>query len=67
MDKNVKFVEPSKKVWFVEDVDHGKLVQLKQVKNAADPNDEHKVVDLQNAYNAGGSKFKVFARYPYRD
>lgn len=33
-NRHVKMVEPSKKVWFVEDVDHGKMVQLNQKKNA---------------------------------
>lgn len=67
-DTNVKFVEPSKKVWFVEDVDHGKLVQLKQVIRAWDSNDsKRKVVDLRNAYNGGGTESKVVEHYPYRD
>lgn len=64
--KDIKLVEPSKKVWFVEDVDHGKLVQ-KQVKNAWDINDSSKIVNLRDAYNAEGSKSKFVAHYPYKD
>ncbi len=51
IDKKIKFVEPSKKVWFIEDVDHGKLAQVKQTKKAWDVNDGNKGATL----------------YPYRD
>lgn len=53
-DRNIKFVEPSKKVWFVEDVDNGKLVQLNQTKNAWDGID-------------GSKGSKSVAHYPYRE
>lgn len=65
LNKNVKLVEPSNKVWFVEDVDRVK--QLKQVKNGWDVSDSKKVVELRDAYNGGGSKTKVVGHYPYRD
>lgn len=66
-DRNIKFVEPSKKIWFVEDMDHGKLDQLKQVKNAWDVNDSSKVVDVRNAYNCGVLRHDDGAYYTYRD
>lgn len=65
--QNVTIVEPSRKVWFVEDVDYGKLAQSKQVKNAWDIIDSRKVGDLGNTSNNKGSKSKADAQYPYRE
>lgn len=65
--KNVKFVEPSNKVWFVEDVDYGRRSRLKHVKYGEDVNESRKVMDLRNAYNDGGSKASIVTYYPYRD
>lgn len=65
--KNVKLVEPSKNVWFVDDVYHGNVSQLKQLKNDGDISDFRKVEDLQNAFNGGGTKSKMINHYPYRD
>lgn len=63
----VRLVEPSNKVWFVEDVDRGKRSQWKNVKNAVDASDSRKVVDLRNAYNDEGTKASIVTYYPYRD
>lgn len=55
--QHIKIVQPSKKVWFVEDVDRGKLG--KQTKSAWDATTGG-TVDRRSA-----SKSDVY--YPYRD
>ncbi|KAJ6633806.1 Pickpocket protein 28, partial [Pseudolycoriella hygida] len=67
LEKNMKLVEPTNKVWFVEDVDCGGIVQLRKDGKTSKRNGSGKVSSLREAYNEGGFRSMFSVQYPYRD